>query len=63
MYVCWPVERAKYKYHCSKNKFMFVLNFLVSPEAVKCFFVNVVYLLLKARSDIFSITKYSIPRS
>ena len=37
---------------------MFVLNFLVSPEIIKDFFVNVVYLLLKARSDILSITKY-----
>ena len=27
---------------------MFVLNFLVSPEAVKYFFVNVVYLLFNS---------------
>ena len=37
---------------------MFVLNFLLSPETVKHFLVNVVYLLLEARSDILSITKY-----
>ena len=49
---CWAVGRAKLlKYpeqvhHCSKNKLMLVLNFLVSPETVKYFFVEVVYLLL-----------------
>ena len=31
--------------YVAKNKLMFVLNFLVSPETVKYFFVNVVYLL------------------